>query len=317
MARPHPDIVRELKKSTSADKRYLVAVSGGIDSVVLLHSVLDVCPATNLAVAHVDHGIRSDSGENAKFVENLATDYGIPFFIQTVTPPASGDNIEAWAREERYNFFLSLLNEKNFDVCLTAHHANDVAETLLMRLLFNRPLSTIEKESRNGRIVRPFLSIPRSTIEAYASRASLAYYLDETNLDNRILRNRVRNSLIPLLEEEYHNRVVESLAERATSLQEDYDALDMLVLEIVNPVSAMKFGSREWQKALVTILETSPGAIKWRVIEKLLLPELGYKLGRSGAGSVIEFFLAGRKRVELPGSRVLTRSKGAISINHS
>lgn len=166
---------------------YIVAVSGGVDSVSLLHMLHQV-GGHQIVVAHFDHGIRPESAEDAMFVEDLADRYGYEFEMARVQlgPDASED----LARQQRYKF-LRQVAEKHGGKIVTAHHGDDVVETVAINLKRGtgwRGLATHGSED----IVRPLLKYTKAELLAYAKRHNLEWHEDSTNHDEAYLRNRLR-----------------------------------------------------------------------------------------------------------------------------
>ncbi len=189
----------------------VVAVSGGLDSTVLLHllrfeSRLD--PA-RLVVAHFDHGLRATSAGDARWVRGLARAWGLPFrHARSDRPPSS----EAAARDQRYTFLDAVRAEVGATWVVTAHHADDQAETVLFRALRGTGLDGLGgmHEAGAGHRLRPLLPFWRGELEAYARRVRLDWRLDATNLEVAFARNAVRHELLPLAE-----RIVAPGARRA------------------------------------------------------------------------------------------------------
>ncbi len=166
--------------------RYVVAVSGGIDSVALLH-MLQGLNQHELMVAHVDHGIREDSDDDARFVKALASRYGLPFYDQRL---ALGPNAsEEQARRYRYQFLRALAKEHQAAI-VTAHHGDDVVETVAINV--HRGTGWRGLATHDADIVRPMLGYTKAQLRAYAQHHSLEWREDSTNLSQRYLRNRIR-----------------------------------------------------------------------------------------------------------------------------
>jgi len=179
--------------------KYIIAVSGGIDSVVLLDSLASNATkhSYELMVAHFDHGIRKDSAKDAKFVKNLAAKYGLKFDSRKVKLGKNAS--EALAREKRYEFLLAICKKNNASGIITAHHLDDRIETAL----FNYHRGTGRRglvPFNNSNILRPFINISRQDIETYAKENKLTWQEDPTNQDLRYARNRIRLEIIPKLE---------------------------------------------------------------------------------------------------------------------
>lgn len=188
-------------------KSLLLAVSGGLDSVCLLDFFAKNAKALQIArlgVAHIDHGIRgAASAEDAEFVRSLALRYDLPFFFKALGGVLQHvSNQESKAREMRYEFLQNVRAAENFDYIVTAHHGDDQAETLYMRLARGTSFAGLRgvKKFREDCIYRPFLSIFRSDLADYAALNGLNWREDSTNENNAYRRNFVRNLILPRLE---------------------------------------------------------------------------------------------------------------------
>lgn len=173
--------------------KYVVAVSGGVDSAVLLH-MLVASHSGEIVVAHFDHGIRSGSADDAEFVRGLAKKYGVPFELGlgNLGPAAS----EEAARTARYAF-LHKVAERYDGRIVTAHHQNDIIETIAINLIRGtgwRGLAVL----RNPAIFRPLLTQTKQAIYDYALKRGLEWVEDETNQTDAYMRNRLRRILTQL-----------------------------------------------------------------------------------------------------------------------
>ena len=169
-------------------KRYVVAVSGGVDSVALLH-MLATQPELDIVVAHFDHGIRDDSSDDAKFVGDLAAGYGFKF--ETKREELGKQASEELARERRYKFLRDVAARHNGRI-ITAHHADDVIETVAINATRGtgwRGLSVMDSD-----IVRPLLNMSKEHIINYAKNQGLKWREDSTNSSDKYMRNRIRHS---------------------------------------------------------------------------------------------------------------------------
>ncbi len=213
----------------------IAAVSGGVDSVVLLH-VLHVLVGrwgVKLEAAHLDHGLRGEEGrEDAAFVRDYAASLGLPCFAERADVAAycrrQRCSIERGAREVRYGFLRRVLQDRQADSVATGHTADDQAETVLMRLLRgsgNSGLSAI-RPVRDGWVVRPLLDATAEEISAYAKDHGLSFRTDRTNTELDILRNRIRHRLIPQLRREYNPRLVQGLGRLADVMRGEAEYLD-------------------------------------------------------------------------------------------
>ncbi|HEY6390872.1 MAG TPA: tRNA lysidine(34) synthetase TilS, partial [Bryobacteraceae bacterium] len=194
----------------SAGDRIGVAVSGGADSVFLLHALRELAPRwkLQLSVVHVEHGIRGKaSREDAEFVRDLAANFGLPFHILNASLPAG--NLEETARDIRRGFFAGLMKEGLAERIATAHTRNDQAETVLYRMLRGASLaglSGILPVTKEG-VVRPLLEIDRTEIECWLRERAIAWRTDETNRDLSYARNRLRHEILPQLRAQFNPRL--------------------------------------------------------------------------------------------------------------
>src|ERR1700757_520150 len=193
--------------------RYLVGVSGGRDSVSLLHWLVDL-GYHKLIVCHLNHQLRGRSSDaDARFVEKLATKYQIASEIGSANIRALGKeqkmSIETAAREARYAFFAQTARRRNCRTIFVAHHADDLVETFLINLFRGagsaglaamREISTRRIDGVDLTIVRPFLFVWRKEIDDYVGEHRLRFREDATNENLTPLRNRVRHRIIPYLE---------------------------------------------------------------------------------------------------------------------
>src|SRR5712692_4382461 len=210
----------------SVGSRVGVAVSGGADSVFLLHALRELAPQMNLdlSVVHVDHGIRGKaSHEDAEFVRSLAASFTLPFHIFSANLSVPAGNLEEAAREVRRGFFTSLIEEGTVNRIATGHTRNDQAETVLYRMLRGASLaglSGILPVTKEG-LVRPLLEIDRAEIECWLRERAIAWRTDETNRDLSYARNRLRHEILPQLRDQFNPRLDEALANMATLAQDE------------------------------------------------------------------------------------------------
>lgn len=204
-----------------AGDRVIAAVSGGADSVVLLHALHGLRDKLDmeLVAAHLDHGLRGEEGrEDAAFVMDYAASLGLPCVAERADVAAycreKGCSVEQGAREVRYGFLRRVLVDQDADSVATGHTADDQAETVLMRLLRGSGSSGLSaiRPVRDGWIIRPLLDVTAGEITEYAGKHGLSCQTDRTNEDQDVLRNRIRHHLVPLLQREYNPNIVQGLA---------------------------------------------------------------------------------------------------------
>jgi tRNA(Ile)-lysidine synthase len=195
----------ESKKLFNSENRILVALSGGIDSVVLCHLLKRL--NYNFSVAHCNFQLRDiDSEKDEFFCENLATELGLKFHnIRFETKKHAAENklsIQMAARELRYKWFKELRVQNEYDYVVTAHHMNDQVETLLLNLVRGTGLKGITGiPEKKNHVIRPLLIFTRSEIETYAKNNSLVFREDNSNSDEKYARNILRKKVIPIIKE--------------------------------------------------------------------------------------------------------------------
>lgn len=177
--------------------KFVLAISGGVDSVTLLHLASQV--DAKFIIAHFDHGIHQESQDTARFVAGLASSYGFEVFLEDTNlgPGAS----EASARKARLKFLDRL---KQHGQIVTAHHKNDIVETMMINILRGtgrKGLSSLKSDET----IRPLLSYSKQEIIDYALKSKLEWHQDPTNHDQKYLRNRIRLSYLPMLRQENPN----------------------------------------------------------------------------------------------------------------
>jgi tRNA(Ile)-lysidine synthase len=199
------EIKRLIDSNQYQEYRFLVACSGGSDSMVLA----ELCLASelNFSIAHINYklrGIESDGDEN--FVKDWGKRNRIDTFINQVNTKAEakkqGKSIQIFAREFRYEWFYELLKSLKFDFIITAHHANDNAETLLINLSKGSVLQGLTGIPEiNNAVIRPLLNYSKNEITDYAKKNGIAYREDSSNQNTNYYRNKIRHEVIPKLEE--------------------------------------------------------------------------------------------------------------------
>lgn len=179
--------------------RYVIAVSGGVDSVALLDMIAKqgFDQEHYFVVAHVDHGIREDSGEDLQHVRSLAEKYGLPFASTSLNLGTNAS--EEIARKARYEFLEQVQKDHNADGIITAHHQDDVIETALINMLRGTNRKGLTALSSNDKRLRPLLDVTKKQITTYAMSNGLVWREDSTNLDSKYTRNAVRQQLMTKL----------------------------------------------------------------------------------------------------------------------
>lgn len=284
-------------------KKLLCAVSGGADSMCMLH-LLRAC-GIELGVAHYEHGIRGEESlRDAKFVERYCRRNKIPFFIAHGNVPAyartRGIGLEEAARELRYSFLERTRQEQGYDLIATAHNADDNAETLLMNLIRGsgaRGLSGIPMQ--RGNIVRPMLKVSREEIEDYVRYKKIAHVEDSSNQSDDYTRNLIRHQIMPVAKR-INPRFTEAAARTAELMRRDEEALSIF---------AGAFAAVNLQNGALSLktLAVTPPAVAARMLRQLM-PGLSMK----HVDSILTFARGeGYGLMNLPG-HIIIRDQGRL-----
>ena len=225
------------KEAFQDAKTLMVAVSGGVDSIVLCDIVAKIVaqdPQKRLIVAHFNHQLRSTSDRDEQLVIRMAKKYGAIYVVKKWETPAER-NVEAAARNARYQFFASVIAQEKVDILLTGHHLNDLAETMIMRITrgtslrglrgiqsdYRRLLTTQDHQPVQVQIMRPLMHHRKQELYDYANLHQLPYFEDETNHDPKYFRNRMRHQILPLFEAE-NPHFLESILAMQEQIQASY-----------------------------------------------------------------------------------------------
>jgi tRNA(Ile)-lysidine synthase len=244
--------------------------------MVLLH-LLNACRQTfnlSLIVAYVNHGLRpNESGKEADLVQKECERLRLPFECGTFNAKefqrAGKFSRQEAARRLRFHFFEQILQKYDAQKIALGHHADDQVETVLLRLMRGAGLQGLKGilPAREGKVVRPLLEVWRHEIEAFAVENHIPFLIDSSNLKEDYLRNRVRLSLIPLLEKEYQPNLKEILLRTSTILREENDYLEKEAEKVYQNMVEKKGDALTFQYPVYRSLHP---AIQWRVIQKML-----------------------------------------------
>lgn len=290
----------------------LVAVSGGVDSVTLLHLLRFALPDWRLRVvaAHFDHRMRPGSDADARWLAGVCRAWDV-----TLEGGAAGSGLrsEAAAREARYRFLREAAARHGADAIATAHQLDDQAETVLFRAARGTGLAGLAGiPARRGDVVRPLLPFRRAQIEAYARAARLHWLEDPTNSAADYARNRIRREVIPVLEELAPGAAVAlaRLAEHARAAEAAWDAL--VADAARDAVIAESEGAAELAR---TRFLGYPSEVQARLLRSLLRRH-GSAPGRAGTRAALEFISSGGSgaQLHLPGGARLRREFDRIVV---
>lgn len=299
---------RILKSRLSQDKHYLLAVSGGADSLALAHGCAQLARQgwAGFSVCHVEHGLRgAEALRDMRLVQDFCAEYGLPCYVEHVDVRrlVSSEQLstEDAARRLRYSALRRVAAKVGAAAIVTAHHEGDQAETVLLRLLRGAGLDGLAAmRPHQGDILRPLLTLPREFLEQYCRANSLVYCHDSTNDDTAYTRNSVRKELLPLLAERYNADIVPTLARTATLLAEDADLLTSMA-----DSAYVRLAKREADVVTLALkpLLAEPKAIRLRVLRRAYFALGGRELSleRSRALDEVCVRRSGGKLIQLPG----------------
>ena len=202
------DVKDYLKKLIKQDDVVVIGCSGGPDSICLFDILKNLQKEIDFSLicAHVNHNVRKESKNEQIFMEKYCLKNKIPFETMTITK-YSDDNFENEARTIRYKYFDDLMKKYNGTYLMTAHHGDDLIETILMKIVRGSSISgysgfSKEVDKSSYKIIRPLISVTKEDILNYNKKHKLNYFIDKTNFDNFHTRNRYRNHIINFLHEE-------------------------------------------------------------------------------------------------------------------
>lgn len=267
--------------------RLLVGVSGGADSTALLHVLYALRHelALDLIVVHYDHALRRTSVQDRRFVEQLSRTLGLTCLSERNKAKCpKGSSVEDFARGKRFDFFVRMVRKTQADAVVLAHTRDDLAETVLMRILRGTGLSGLRsilpRRTISGVVVlRPMLEVSRVEVEAFLARTGVRHIEDPSNAGNDFLRNRIRHKLIPYMSREFSGAVREKLAELAFNASIDYEFIELSL-----------------HKVLARVLKTGPGEVKillkpWKAcpqsMRRMVLREAVARM--TGSGTVLSY----------------------------
>lgn len=204
--------------------KYIVAVSGGLDSVALLDMLATLqgrSPELDLVVAHVDHGIRPDSGEDAAHVENLAHHYGLPYELARLELGSGAS--EETARNARYEALEGIRAKHHAAGVITAHHEDDLLETIVLNFQRGTGWRGLASLQTSEERFRPLLTLSKASLARYAIDNNLTWREDSTNDDVRYTRNYIRHGILPKLDPASRKKLA-ALSEKQRKLREEIEA---------------------------------------------------------------------------------------------
>ncbi|HSB77576.1 MAG TPA: tRNA lysidine(34) synthetase TilS [Candidatus Methylomirabilis sp.] len=298
--------------------RAVVAVSGGVDSMVLLDALVRLQSRLGLRlhVVHVHHGLRGKAADqDAGFVVAEAVRRGVGVSVARLEPAerSRGISVQVWARHARYASLEAVRHRVKAAWILTAHTLDDQAETVLLNLLRGTgPRGLAGIPASRDRILRPLLGVSRAEVETYAAARQVVFREDASNASDTYRRNRIRHHLLPLLAKEYNPRIARSLAALASLVREDEAALAAMAGAL------LAAGARTVGRGVrldIARFGSAPPAVARRALQEAfhLASQEAHGLTRRHLEALLGL-LTRDAAVQLPGGLVATRTGDAVEI---
>ena len=318
-------VVRALRREAfvSVGGRVLVALSGGADSVALVHLAKELDQRGDLTLAgaaHLHHGLRGDAAdEDFAFCERLAGRLGITFVSDRVDVAALARkerrSIEDAARLARYAFLEDAARDVSAEAIATAHTADDQAETFLLRILRGsgtRGLGAIRP--RIGRVIRPLLDVRRDELRRYLADRHEGFREDASNADVAILRNRIRHELLPLIESRFSSGITDVLGREALLAQQDEDFLRREAIEKAREIVLINDGAFEERLQIdIPALKSVHPALASRVAHDVLRRLAGSRpISFDHVRRLLDLAAEGRRRRVSQPARPACRASGQV-----
>lgn len=285
----------------------IVAVSGGVDSIVLLDKILKNHESSNVIVAHVNHGTRNESKDDANFVASICKDYKVKYELAELD--FKGEFSEEKGRVERYIFFEKLRQKYKAEYIVTAHHKDDVIETALINLTRGTGRRGLSSLKSSETIKRPLLGFYKEELLKYAEENKLDWREDNTNKDTKFLRNKIRLDTLPKLINQDPN-----FKERILEIIEDQKNLNREIDSIINRIL-----ERRWPKEVIDKEFTK--SLDSKILSELVLAKsrdyfAEYYVSRERLESVSDFISTKNtgKQLELNGRLSIFIEKSVIAL---
>jgi tRNA(Ile)-lysidine synthase len=306
--------------------RVLVGVSGGPDSIALLHILnkLRYELGINLYVSHINHQLRKSADADQKFVQDLCKSLNIPCYVLKLNMKniRNKGSLEEIARKKRFDGFIRTAGANKANVIALAHHQDDLAETVLMRILRGTGLLGLQgilpKRKFSGlQVIRPFLDIPKRDIDVFLKKSNIKYRIDPTNKQACFFRNKIRLELLPKLKKNYNNNISEVLAHLADNTAVDYDYLHNQGQKSLKKLSMPTQRKNQIKLSLSPLKKLHPSLL--RMVIRLSIEQLKGDMRRLTLNHIneVEDLIHNRPEgavVNLAGNIYLTKQKSALSL---
>lgn len=286
------EFLKNLKSYNLEGFGVLLAVSGGKDSMTMLDlfNYFKYELKLNLVVCHFNHSLRDDADRDEKFVKTQCEKYGLKFYSKKEDVLLySNENklsTEEGARFLRYKFFDEVKRIENLEYIATAHNKNDLAETVIMRILRGTGINgLIGIQSERGDLIRPILNFSRDEIEKYIEENNIPFVEDKTNFEELYLRNKIRLNLFPILKNEYNPRILDAIS-RLSNIAFDYSTISREYIaskegllwefnkeKMLVYIEKLKLQSRSFRNIMYReffeFISKDPDGINYKIIEEI------------------------------------------------
>lgn len=286
------EFLKNLKSYNLEGFGVLLAVSGGKDSMTMLDlfNYFKYELKLNLVVCHFNHSLRDDADRDEKFVKTQCEKYGLKFYSKKEDVLLySNENklsTEEGARFLRYKFFDEVKRIENLEYIATAHNKNDLAETVIMRILRGTGINgLIGIQSERGDLIRPILNFSRDEIEKYIEENDIPFVEDKTNFEELYLRNKIRLNLFPILKNEYNPRILDAIS-RLSNIAFNYSTISREYIaskegllwefnkeKILVYIEKLKLQSRSFRNIMYReffeFISKDPDGINYKIIEEI------------------------------------------------
>lgn len=254
------ELIKKIKESIRTSHLFkngstvIVGVSGGPDSVFLLHVLYTLRYELGIYIyiAHLNHRLRKSADLDQQFVERVARELKVPCTVsrRIIQKSTKVSSLEERARQVRFDFLTQVAQKQQADIIVLGHTQDDLAETVLMRILRGTGLlgmrAILPKKEINGfTVVRPLLTVKRKEILSYITANNIKYRNDPTNRNTKFFRNKIRLQLLPLLEREYNGNVKEILANLSFNITIDYNYLELQGQQMFDQLAKISRGHNQ------------------------------------------------------------------------
>ena len=233
-------VIKTIKKYNLIENgdKIILAVSGGPDSISMLDILYKIQQNKNInfeiIVAHVNHMIREEAMEDAMYVKEFCKKRNIEFYLKSIDVKKIANNnkigTEEAGRKERYGFFNELAKKTSANKIAIAHNKNDNVETVFMHILRGTGINGLKGiEHKRGMYIRPLIECERNEIENYCEENNLEPRIDKTNFENVYTRNKVRNIVIPYVQKEFNQNIIETIDRLSKLVTEEEEYMEKQV----------------------------------------------------------------------------------------